>query len=93
MDFNTKSLTIGLMLWLVTFCSVSHFLPGTAASEKGISTEESDKLREKHARTLGSLEEQYDASRYVTHIAKGAGLGYGSGTMLAEHSKFDTELP
>ena len=28
--------------------------------------------------TTAKLEEQYEVSRYLTHIARGAGLGYGS---------------
>ena len=27
---------------------------------------------------LHSLQQQYDASRYMTHVARGAGLGYGT---------------
>jgi len=27
---------------------------------------------------LHSLQQQYDTSRYMTHIARGAGLGYGT---------------
>ncbi len=46
--------------------------------------EESDQLKEKHAKTLSNLEEQYETSRFVTHVAKGAGLGYGSGSLLTE---------
>lgn len=35
-------------------------------------------------RTLNALEQQYEASRYLTHIARGAGLGYGTQALTTE---------
>lgn len=70
-------------------------LSGSAGADKvneQALKEESEQLKEKHAKTLSGLEEQYETSRYVTHVAKGAGLGYGSGSLLTElPSKTNTE--
>lgn len=56
--------------------------------------DENESVKEIRAKTLKRLEEQYDASRYTTHIAKGAGLGYGSGSLLSgPKSSQSDELP
>ena len=34
--------------------------------------------RKEHSSTLKKLEEQYESSRYLTHVARGVGLGFGS---------------
>lgn len=33
---------------------------------------------------MTALEQQYESSRYLTHIARGAGLGYGSQALTTE---------
>ena len=39
---------------------------------------------------LHSLQQQYDTSRYLTHIARGAGLGYGTDLQSREpEQQFD----
>ena len=48
---------------------------------------DNEELRQKHARTMSDLEHQYELSRYTTHIARGVGFGYGSGTLLSEPPK------
>ena len=34
-------------------------------------------MKEKHEKLLKDLEQQYEASRYMTHLARGSGLGFG----------------
>ena len=34
---------------------------------------------------LDDLEAQYETSRFMTHLAKGAGLGYGSGAQITQN--------
>ena len=41
-------------------------------------SESQDPVGEGHTKRLSVLEEQYESSRYLTHIARGAGLGYGT---------------
>ena len=38
---------------------------------------QSETMREKHEKLRRDLEQQYEASRYMTHLAKGSGLGFG----------------
>ena len=37
----------------------------------------SSEMKEKHEKLKKDLEQQYEASRYMTHLAKGSGLGFG----------------
>ena len=36
-----------------------------------------NEMKEKHEKLRRDLEQQYEASRYMTHLAKGSGLGFG----------------
>lgn len=51
-----------------------HFFPLDPSSKALV---ESQKM-ETQPTILHSLQQQYDASRYMTHVARGAGLGYGT---------------
>lgn len=43
------------------------------------SSTDSDKSHESNnSRTLKKLEQQYESSRYLTHVARGVGLGFGT---------------
>ena len=37
----------------------------------------SSEMKEKHEKLRKDLEQQYEASRYMTHLARGSGLGFG----------------
>lgn len=39
----------------------------------------------KSNKLLDNLEAQYEASRFMTHLAKGAGLGYGSNASISQN--------
>lgn len=39
----------------------------------------------KSNKLLDNLEAQYEASRFMTHLAKGAGLGYGSNALITQN--------
>lgn len=40
---------------------------------------ESDEIKkDEHSMTLKKLEKQYESSRYLTHVARGVGLGFAS---------------
>ncbi len=39
----------------------------------------------KSNKLLDDLEAQYETSRFMTHLAKGAGLGYGSGAQITQN--------
>ena len=41
-------------------------------------------MRFQQEKTLSTLEQQYETSRYMTHMARGAGLGYGADSLLTE---------
>ena len=47
-------------------------------------TSESSKL-------LQDLESQYESSRFMTHLAKGAGLGYGTSAQIRQTKVDPTE--
>ena len=38
---------------------------------------ETNKAQNKPTEVMKNLEQQYEASRYLTHMARGMGLGYG----------------
>ena len=39
---------------------------------------EGSKMKEKHGKLLDDLQQQYETSRFMTHLARGVGLGYGT---------------
>lgn len=45
----------------------------------GSTSADSDKSHESNnSNTLKKLEQQYESSRYLTHVARGVGLGFGT---------------
>ena len=77
------------MLWL--YCTVVchvvflKFSGSGKSATAGPSNEEQDEGSvQTSERTLTVLEQQYESSRYLTHIARGAGLGYGSQALTTE---------
>lgn len=60
---------------------------------KGDNTAEGQKQEGKAAdgTLLKNLESQYETSRYMTHLAKGAGLGFGIGTQNVTVDPHDTD--
>jgi len=53
-------------------------LPSISGASKSAAAGESEGTAQNSEKKLNALEQQYEASRYLTHIARGAGLGYGS---------------
>lgn len=51
---------------------------GTSGGESG------EELKQKNAKLLQDLEVQYDTSRFMTHKARGVGLGYGLSAQTLE---------
>lgn len=49
----------------------------TSQAPSTSSTEDSSEMKEKHEKLRRDLEQQYEASRYMTHLARGSGLGFG----------------
>lgn len=55
--------------------------PSTQASSKASAqavSSDGSKMKEKHEKLLKDLEQQYETSRFMTHLARGSGLGYGT---------------
>ena len=48
------------------------------------SSGDDSKQQQKNAKLLQDLEVQYETSRFMTHKARGAGLGYGMTTQTLE---------
>ena len=46
---------------------------------------EGDKIKERSSQLLNNLESQYETSRYMTHLAKGAGLGFGLHAQISQN--------
>ena len=61
-----------------------HFLGGGAVGKGDSDKEGEGEVQKKHTETLNDLEQQYELSRFMTHMAKGAGLGYGSSCLTSE---------
>ena len=77
------------MYFILHFCGEVQvasyvFLIHLDAMKGSTSDEESNKVRFQQEKTLSTLEQQYETSRYMTHMARGAGLGYGADSLLAE---------
>ena len=51
---------------------------GPEGNPKTTTSNQSNKL-------LDDLEAQYEVSRFMTHLAKGAGLGYGTGAQITQN--------
>ena len=53
--------------------------PSQSSSETPATTttSEGEKLKDKHDKLRKDLEQQYETSRYMTHLARGSGLGFG----------------
>ena len=45
-------------------------------------------VQDEHNTTLKNLEHQYEASRFLTHVARGTGLGYGHPS-TSDHTDVD----
>lgn len=43
-------------------------------------------LKEKHEKMLNDMEKQYEMSRFMTHLAKGVGLGYGGSSSNSDNA-------
>jgi len=84
MRLDTNNVFGNLILYLPS-CMLSYSDPSAKT------TGDSEKT-ESHAKTLDSLQQQYETSRYLTHIARGSGLGYGSELPSASKppQQFDT---
>ena len=56
---------------------------------------ENKDLKEKHDKLLSDMEKQYETSRFMTHLAKGVGLGYGtlSSSSNLDNSSSSSSLP
>ena len=48
------------------------------ASSDTAAVTEGSKMKEKHGKLLDDLQQQYETSRFMTHLARGVGLGYGT---------------
>ena len=49
-----------------------------SSSEPAPTSSDGNKMKEKHEKLRKDLEQQYESSRYMTHLARGSGLGYGT---------------
>ena len=49
-----------------------------ASSQTAATSSDGNMLKEKHEKLRKDLEQQYESSRYMTHLARGSGLGYGT---------------
>lgn len=49
----------------------------SSASAQAVSSDGS-KMKEKHEKLFQDLQQQYETSRFMTHLARGSGLGYGT---------------
>ena len=67
-------ITILGMIWL-------FFLGSKAVPQKEEKEEPSD------SSTMKRLEQQYESSRYLTHIARGVGLGFASSSDYDDHNQ------
>ena len=47
-------------------------------------TQDSSKVTGRNTNLLNALEAQYETSRFMTHLAKGAGLGYGIAAQITQ---------
>lgn len=69
-------------------CFVLLHFQGTGKSSSSQCTQPSEQINEGSAksseRALTALEQQYEASRFLTHVARGVGLGYGSQALTTE---------
>lgn len=55
----------------MTLLRVIIFFLGATKSDR-------DNIKEEHTDTLKNLEHQYETSRFLTHVARGVGLGFTS---------------
>ena len=49
-----------------------------SSAEPAATSSGENKMKEKHEKLRKDLEQQYESSRYMTHLARGSGLGYGT---------------
>lgn len=55
--------------------------PSTLASSNAsaqAASSDGTKMKEKHEKLFKDLQQQYETSRFMTHLARGSGLGYGT---------------
>lgn len=52
------------------------YLYNVGSSSSSVDTNKSPEAA--HSATLKKLEQQYESSRYLTHVARGVGLGFNS---------------
>lgn len=55
-----------------------HYYTFSFIGSKSPKTEDKKIEKKEQSTTLQKLEQQYESSRYLTHIARGVGLGFAS---------------